>query len=299
MFHGVAGKYGLDAPVHIAPVIASFDRLLFPNRDRFHRYAQAGLIDPDTAHGQLIGYPKVDCLVDGSLDRRAILRGLPLDPSAPTVLYAPTWSPYSSLNRLGLELIDALGRLGVNLVVKLHDRTFDRVRGSAGVDWQEKLAGLSRTRQIHFAQESDVSPYLFAADLLVTDHSSAGFEFMLLDRPIVVIDCPELIEKARINPDKVRLLRSAAEVVGDAGGAASAVASELANPGWHGVRRRAIARDLFYCAGSATARAVESIYELLPLSPVVVPDTAEEPARGGTDIAPAFPRYEARTPNRA
>src|SRR5262249_40749452 len=34
LFHGVAGKYGLDAPVHIAPVVSTFDRLLFPNRDR-------------------------------------------------------------------------------------------------------------------------------------------------------------------------------------------------------------------------------------------------------------------------
>src|ERR1700730_1677077 len=33
MFHGVAGKYGLDAPVRIAPVVATFDRLMFPNRD--------------------------------------------------------------------------------------------------------------------------------------------------------------------------------------------------------------------------------------------------------------------------
>ncbi len=41
-FHGVAGKYGLDAPVRIAPVVATFDRLLFPNRDRLRRYAEAG-----------------------------------------------------------------------------------------------------------------------------------------------------------------------------------------------------------------------------------------------------------------
>jgi glycosyltransferase involved in cell wall biosynthesis len=101
LFHGVAGKYGLDAPVHIAPVVASFDRLLFPNRDRLQRYLRAGLVGAGTSQARLVGYPKVDCLVDGSLDRRAIERSLDLDPAVPTVLYAPTWSPYSSLGRFG------------------------------------------------------------------------------------------------------------------------------------------------------------------------------------------------------
>jgi hypothetical protein len=53
----------------IAPVVSSFDRLMFPNRDRLGHYAEAGLVDPDSAVAALIGYPKVDCLVDGSLDR--------------------------------------------------------------------------------------------------------------------------------------------------------------------------------------------------------------------------------------
>jgi hypothetical protein len=64
LFHGVAGKYGLDAPTHIAPVVATFDRLLFPNRDRLRRYVEAGLVDLDGPVAALVGYPKVDCLVD-------------------------------------------------------------------------------------------------------------------------------------------------------------------------------------------------------------------------------------------
>ena len=38
------------------------------------------------------------------LDRDAVLESLGLDPSRPTVLYAPTWSPASSLNAMGIEL---------------------------------------------------------------------------------------------------------------------------------------------------------------------------------------------------
>jgi CDP-glycerol:poly(glycerophosphate) glycerophosphotransferase/glycosyl transferase family 2 len=277
LFHGVAGKYGLDAPVRIAPVVASYDRLLFPNRDRLLRYAEAGLVDPESPCAALVGYPKVDCLVDGSLDRDTIVRELDLDPAKPTVLYAPTWSPHSSLNSMGDEVIGALSRLGANVIVKLHDRSLDPTeRGSGGVDWRRRLANLCVTRRVHLAQRPDASPYLFVADALVTDHSSVGFEFMLLDRPVVAIDCPELIRNARINPDKVSVLRSASYVVRASADVVAAVRRGLAAPRELSDPRRRVARELFYCPGGATDRAVRCIYEVLRL-PVPAP-------AGGRDV---------------
>ena len=264
MFHGVAGKYGLDAPVRIAPVVASFDRLLFPNRDRLLRYAAAGLVDRDEPRAALIGYPKVDCLVDGSLNRTAIQDELGLDRTRPTVLYAPTWSPHSSLNGMGDAIVDALSRLDVNVLVKLHDRSYDgSERGSGGIDWRARMAAWQRKPSVHLATGPDVSPSLFVADALVTDHSSVGFEFMLLDRPLVVIDCPELIRRARISADKVALLRSAAEVVARADAVGPAVRRALSRPHERSERRTAVAHDLFYRPGGATARAADCIYELL------------------------------------
>ena len=44
LFHGVAGKYGLDAPLDLAPTVRSFDRLLFPNEDRLQRYIESALV---------------------------------------------------------------------------------------------------------------------------------------------------------------------------------------------------------------------------------------------------------------
>jgi len=272
LFHGVAGKYDLDAPVGIAPVVTAFDRLLFPNRDRLRRYADAGLVDPSSRQAALVGYPKVDCLVDGSLDRRAIQRTLGLDPSLPTVLYAPTWSAYSSLAMMGEAIVEALCRLDVNVLVKLHDRSAEpTTRGSGGIDWRARLDRAS----VHVATNSNASPSLFVADALVTDHSSVGFEFMLLDRPIVVVDCPRLIEHARVNPQKVELLRSAADVASGAEEIGPSVRRALERPRRHSERRKAIADELFYQPGGATARAAECIYELLSLpAPQVVPAAA-------------------------
>ena len=88
---------------------------------------------------------------------------------------------------------------------------------------------------------------------------------MLLDRPVVVIDCPGLIEKARVSLDKVRLLRSSAEVVAGADELACAVVRALEHPSRLSERRRAVSGDLFYRPGSATSRAVRCIYDVLQL----------------------------------
>jgi CDP-glycerol glycerophosphotransferase (TagB/SpsB family) len=112
---------------------------------------------------------------------------------------------------------------------------------------------------------------LYVADALVTDHSSVGFEYMLLDRPIVVVDCPELAEKARINPQKVSLLQSSADVAHDAASLRTAVMRALRDPERHGARRRSVATELFHRPGTATRRAVECIYDLLALSSPATP----------------------------
>ena len=290
LFHGVAGKYSLDAPTRLAPVVATFDRLLFPNRDRLKRYAEAGLVDPDGATAALVGYPKVDCLVDGSLNRVDILRSLDLDPLAPTVIYAPTWSPHSSLNTSGEAIIRSLARLGGNVIVKLHDRSYDPAdRASGGVPWGTRIERLGRELGVHVAQDFDASPYLFVSDALVTDHSSVGFEFMLLDRPIVVVDCPELLVHASVSRDKVAMLRGAADVVAP-DGAATAVRRVLADPDRFSARRRAVADELFYCPGHASSRAADCIYNLLALS-----RPAAMPARAALAPATAFSPFETRT----
>src|SRR5437868_6667025 len=138
MFHGVGGKYGFDAPTES---LAAWSRLFFVNRRRLANCIAAGALDADSPAIRLIGMPKVDCLVDGSIERDSVLRGLNLAPERPTVLYAPTWSPASSLNKLGITLIERLKALPINVIVKLHDRSRDaRPQYSGGIDWAAAVA---------------------------------------------------------------------------------------------------------------------------------------------------------------
>jgi len=265
MFHGVGGKYGFDAPTES---MRQWDRLFFVNERRLRNFVAAGAIDQGSPAAQLIGMPKVDCLVDGSLDRTRILEQFGLDPARPTVLYAPTWSPASSLNKMGIELIDQLLARPVNLIVKLHDRSCDpRPQYSGGIDWVSRLTSLLDRPAATLARSANITPCLAAADVMITDHSSAGFEYLLLDRPLVRIDVPELIRHANVHQDYVRLLADAADSVETASEAATAVDRALAAPDALSVTRRYIANDLFYRPGTAAARCALALYDVLQVAP--------------------------------
>ncbi|HMF61033.1 MAG TPA: CDP-glycerol glycerophosphotransferase family protein [Vicinamibacterales bacterium] len=268
VFHGVGGKYGFDVP---DASMRDWHRFFFVNQRRLRNFIQAGAIEPDSPAIRMIGMPKVDCLVDGTFDRDAVLLSLGLDPVRPTVLYAPTWSPASSLNAMGVELVNGLRRMPINLIVKLHDNSRDlRTFYSGGVDWVARLEPLMTPGQSLIAPAHDISRYLVAADLMITDHSSAGFEFLLRDRPIVRIHRPALIELANIHPDYVNLLAAVSDSIEVADDALAAVARGLDNPGARSPERRAAAADLFHDPGGATGRSITALYELIELDPAPV-----------------------------
>ena len=257
-FHGVAGKYDLDTPAGLPLEFHRYDRVAFINRDRLRRYVDSQLIAP--AQAALIGYPKLDRLSSGRCDGEAAVATLGFPASRPIALYAPTYSPASSLHQAGESIVISLARAGFNVIVKLHDRSFDSdPRYNGGVDWRARFAAIAQSAPVRLAQTADSSPWLAAADLMVTDHSSVGFEYLVLDRPLIVYDAPQLIEAARINPEKVRLLRSAATVVRTPDDLACAAVLAVRNRARLSSARRRVAEEIFYDPGRATDRAVALI----------------------------------------
>jgi hypothetical protein len=213
------------------------------------------------------------------LSRDEVLRWLELDRDRPTILYAPTWSSASSLNLMGIELVEALLARSWNVIVKLHDRSRDpRPFYSGGVDWAARLAAVMAGKSGHLAADVDVCPYLAAADVMITDHSSAGFEYLLLDRPLVRIHVPELLRTSNIGEEYVRLLMEAARSVEGPLDAVAAVEQGLADPSAGSASRRGVARELFHDPGGATARAVNELYDAMALSPVAAPAVADSAA---------------------
>ena len=108
---------------------------------------------------------------------------------------------------------------------------------------------------------------------MITDHSSAGFEYLLLDRPLVRINVPALLQGSNIGEEYVRLLADVSRTVDDPRGAVRAVEQALANPSDGSVTRRSVAAELFYKPGGATARAVDELYDAMELAPAAAATT--------------------------
>ena len=265
-FHGVAGKYDLDNPAGLPLGFDVYDRVGFINQDRMKRYLAARVVTP--AQAALVGYPKLDALVAGTFDVPRVRAGMRLGPG-PLALYAPTYSEASSLHLAGEAIVRALVSAGLKVAVKLHDRSLDPdPRYNGGIDWRARFAALAASLPpgtTAFIETADASPLLAAADLLVTDHSSIGFEYLVRDRPLLVYDAPGLAAAARINPEKIAQLREAAMVVRTPQELSGAAREALRNPGHLSSVRRRMADQMFFDAGHATARAAALAREALRL----------------------------------
>src|SRR5262249_20864450 len=239
MFHGVAGKFSREYDRPDASM-RQWDRLFFINRRRMQNFVASGAIDGDSPAIRLVGMPKTDCLVNGSLNRDDVLAANRMNPSATTVLYAPTWTPFSSLNAMGEELVARLIDARSRVRVKLHDLSLDPAYvNSGGVDWVARLEPLLARGDGHLMTSADASPWLVAADVLITDHSSIGFEYLLLDRPLIRIALPELISGTGIGREYVELIDAVSTTVETAAAIVPAVERSLA------ARRRIVS-----CSGS-------------------------------------------------
>lgn len=147
-----------------------------------------------------LGYTRSDHFF---LDREALLEHLqktePADVVAfardlerydKVILYMPTYrdsrEDFLASSGLDYERLDAeMRKQNALFILKLHPWT------------KAALPDTSRLTNLRIApKESDVYPYLPFAHLLVTDYSSVYFDFLLLDRPVVLFTFDEARYKA-------------------------------------------------------------------------------------------------------
>ncbi len=122
---------------------------------------------------------------------------------------------------------------------------------------------------------------------MITDHSSAGFEYLLRDRPLVRIHVPELIALANIHQDYVRLLADVSESTTQVDDTVGAVERALAEPAAKSAMRQAVAADLFHQPGTATARCADALYEAIALEPISQRGGWDAVRRGGLVSSPS------------
>jgi CDP-glycerol glycerophosphotransferase (TagB/SpsB family) len=132
-----------------------------------------------------VGYAKLDPLFGPKPDRPEIdfdRIGLPAD--QPTLLYAPTFYP-SSIEMMPDDLPAHFS--DYNLIVKPHMFTFSKARYKKQV---KKLKGWAAYANCVVTDPFlfNLLPYMNSADLMISDASSALFEFAAMDKPVIWCD---------------------------------------------------------------------------------------------------------------
>jgi hypothetical protein len=261
--HGMIGKGGL----HRLPQRASarrFDAVAVGDQVRIADYERSGA-RPEVFWET--GYPQLDPLF-----RRAPAPPLFIDPAHPTrdpahptLLYAPTWNlGLTSVTMLGDRLVELVRARapGLNILIKPHP-----VIGDWRPQWMARWARMAATYSgVHLVADThvDIVPYLLASDVLLSDASSVIFEFLALDRPVIVVNNPlRTADPAWYPEDIVWRWRDLAHEIHEPRELPAAVELALHDPSARHERRQAYAQQLFgrFTDGRNAERIAERILD--------------------------------------
>lgn len=169
LYHGIGIKE-CYYEARLAQMDVRFVEGPFRLRELQRRYPGANFVD--------VGFPKLDPLFQkgiGPLPKK----------KRPTLLYAPTFYP-SSIELMPEDWPALLSECEILIKPHFFSMSMKDYRGQ-----RERLEGwANRYSNVTLADLHDFSlvPYMERADLLISEASSALFEFAALDRPVVWLD---------------------------------------------------------------------------------------------------------------
>ena len=171
---GVLVNYGVGKDLATAaPWVSNFDISLVEG-ERTHEFHKT------LTESHIVGYPKFDDWFGRKIDNNKVGEiKSKLIQDKKTVLYLPTHSGLSSLSKFAAGVSELTEKL--NVLVKFHH--LNRLTETEAVKEIEKKDGI-----LAFDSKDDIQPLLFVADSVISDSSSAAFEAVLTDKPLVVLD---------------------------------------------------------------------------------------------------------------
>lgn len=218
----------------------------------------------------VVGYPKLDPIFQGKLDRSEIIRKWNLDPDRQTVLFAPTYKP-TCIDKVREEILSET--TGYNLLIKLHHYSW---RGRYAPHWHhliyEKAVQSYNHARLITPDEHNILPFIYVADTMISEASSTIFEFLALGKVGIIFDleCDRLKHHDGmpiLDEDNRRFLEGAYIHIRSAGEIRQAVEMALAPGEDMRARIRKHRADLFYkLDGQASERIVDTIEDLVRLN---------------------------------
>ena len=272
IFHGLAG-WGCAKSGGVDPQmdsLTSFNRLFMtgPNQEKILR-EQYFTLHPEIRERTAlykIGSPKSDALFDGTYSRDSVIKRYNLDPQKPIILYAPTWEKEASLHTYGDDILTGLAGLNASVLIKPHPNFLAKNWPRPDrKPWSQVLADFCR-QHLHCRLVTDPNSnlYLVATDVLITDASGVGLEYLLLNKPIIYYDCPAYFAIHGANGIEY-WGRSAGEIAATAAELGAAVQHALTDPIRLAPAREQVINQLVFNRGCATEAAVRAVHDILGL----------------------------------
>ncbi|MGX2997258.1 bifunctional glycosyltransferase/CDP-glycerol:glycerophosphate glycerophosphotransferase [Streptomyces sp. JNUCC 64] len=174
-------KYPASTSMDFGKLLERCDRWDYSLASNRHSTAVWERVYPCSYTSLETGYPRNDVLVNGTAeDVRRARESLGLADSTTAFLYMPTHREYEDGFRPRLDLARLASELGPDVTLL--------VRGHYFYSSSPQLADLQRAgRIVDVSGRHPVEDLYLAADALITDYSSAMFDYALLDRPIVIL----------------------------------------------------------------------------------------------------------------
>lgn len=275
-----------DKPPSYSPVTAMFDKIFVAGQAGRDRYAQHDVEIPDDKF-VIVGRPQVEAIGVGARPDR--------DPTAPTVLYAPTWqgqyedSNFCSLP-IGRTIVSSLLDAGARVIFRPHPFSASNPTSAAQIAEIQALlaAHTAGDGPRHWygeqATDRDIVDAFNAADALVADLSSVVTDFLFTGRPFAVTNIHDDATFAERYP----IVGAAYQVASDGASLSRVWADMLGEDSLSAARRdiRTYYLGPFAAEGYAAAF-VDAVRDLLDMTTVGQIEHAEEvPAGSGQQRDP-------------
>lgn len=139
---------------------------------------------------KVTGYGRTDPLVNGTLNKQDIIKKYSIPKAKKYVLIAPTWKqdvpgrsvlPFGMKEDVFFPAIDELARrYDAHVIFRTHLNSGEEMN----------VTHLKHISFMPYSKYEVVEDFLFIADILVTDWSSIGTDYLPLKRPAIFLDVP-------------------------------------------------------------------------------------------------------------
>lgn len=261
IFHG-----GLSDKNYVESLkILLYNLVLFPGEKTKDKVQRSGYLK-FIKNWKIIGYPKFDPLLKNKININPVF-----DNSKKTILYAPTWisgcvntkfikfSDYgeSSLYLWAKEIIKELFR-DYNLIIKYHSRLV-RSKGDIYEQIDELIDKLGAKNNVQIKIDDNILPYMYQSDLMISDISTACYEWFHFNKPIIYANpSPEHYEASN-NIGSNTFAWQAGDVINNVDDIKIYVAKNIKEDKYKDIRNNIFNYTVFQPDGNATKRQANTI----------------------------------------